>query len=587
MRLEKFLLLILFFSFFFIFLTYFFIFDFLKSKFLSIEKNKSIQITQGLENYFKKELENLYNLTKDWAAWDDAYFFMQNRNPNFIKSNITKETYLNLKIDLLLYTDLKGNPVAGGLFNTKNFQIYTNNALKNLINSLLPLASKKKTEGIAKLIFFQDKPFMVVMHPVLKSNDTGPKDGYLLMGKFITIEEINWIKKLFSINNLKILPAKKNYPKIKILKADLNGIVLEKYRFLNENYIKLYIFYPIEKNVIKIILFRIIFVQLFILAIFGLLLFFIFNHYIIKALKKLIKEIDEIKKKKKSFLSSEYAIQEFKDLTKAINEYIQNIFLKEKICATIAEKTENLILLFDTKKDIFFRNKNIAKYFTPKELNSFIEDLIKWVKEDQAVRKEIQIKTSWFKIQIIPFSKDLYLLVGWDITKTKAKEEEFFRLATRDFLTGLYNRRYFEDILERVYFASQRGEKFILLFIDCDDLKKINDTFGHLIGDEALKNVAKAIKAGIRKEDIACRWGGDEFVVILNHCKKEEGLKIAKRIIEDLQKMPIQINSKIVKINVSIGMVEIDGSKDIHEILNLADKLAYSAKREKKEKIKY
>ncbi len=588
MSLRKFLVFISIISFIFLFLTYFVIFNLLKIEIISIEKEKSIIKIKNLENYFQKELTNLYNLTKDWAAWDDAYFFMQNRNSKFVESNITKETFLTLKIDLLLFTDLAGKPVAGGLFDETSKKIYINNDLKNLVRSLIPFVLRKETEGIWKLVFFQNKPFMVVIHPVLKSNDTGPKNGYLLMGKFIKDKELKEVENLFSLVYLKILKTEKNFPQnLKFLKANLEGVLIEKYNFLNEKELKLRVFYPGEKYLFKNFLFKIIFAQIFLLMLFIIILFVIFNHYIIKALTNIIKEINLIKKGKKSFLSSKYDIEEIKELAQVINEYIHKIFLKDKISVTIAEKTENLIILFNKNGEILFKNRNISKYFTYKELRIFVKHLIKMIKENETIYKEVNIKNIWLKFQIIPFSKDLYLFVGWDITKIKAKEEELFKMATRDFLTGLYNRRYFEDLLERIFSASQRGEKFVLLFIDCDDLKKINDTFGHLIGDEVLKTVATAIKLSIRKEDIACRWGGDEFVVILNYCKKEEGLKIAERIIENLEKMPIKIDSKTVQINVSIGMVEIDGSKNINEILNLADTLAYSAKKEGKGKIKY
>jgi diguanylate cyclase (GGDEF)-like protein len=151
-------------------------------------------------------------------------------------------------------------------------------------------------------------------------------------------------------------------------------------------------------------------------------------------------------------------------------------------------------------------------------------------------------------------------------------------MATHDFLTNLYNRRYLEDVLDRVIAASKRGEKFVLMFIDCNDLKKINDSYGHLIGDEVLKTIAKAIKESIRKEDIAARWGGDEFVVILNHCDKNMGINIAQRIINYLDSSEIKINSTKIKPSISIGLVEIDGKKESDEIINLADKLSYKSK---------
>lgn len=585
MKLKRLIFLIFLFSFFFLFFTYFFIFHFLKINILSLEKDKSEDVILAIETYFKRELNKLFSLTKDWAAWNDAYLFMQNKNPHFEKSNIIKETFINLNIDLLLYTHLDGTPKAGGLYDKDRNKIYIDNELKKLINSVLPLI--KKNNKISKFIFYKEKPFMLAIYPVLKSDFKGPEVGYLFIGKFVTSEEITNIKNLLQINHLEILKSQSPFPEIKFLEADLNKIILEKRHFLNEKDLTLRITYPVEKYFIKNALLRIVLIQVFWLLLFGLILFLLFSKYIISPLSNLIKEVKEIKEKKKSLVSTEYEIQEIKDLAENINAYIHDIVLREKIYTAIAEKTENLILLFDKNKNIFFQNKNFNKYFNLEEIQSLMDEFLKEAKKDKLVYKEQKVKNFWFKLHLIPLYKDLYLFIGEDITEIKAKEDELFKMATYDFLTDLYNRKYFEDVMERIFAASQRGEKFVLLFIDCDDLKKINDSYGHLIGDEILKKVASAIKISIRKEDIASRWGGDEFTVILHHCKKEEGIIIAQRILENLEKSEIRIDSQTIKPKVSIGLVEIDGTKDLKEIFNLADKLAYLAKKEDKDKIKF
>ena len=98
--------------------------------------------------------------------------------------------------------------------------------------------------------------------------------------------------------------------------------------------------------------------------------------------------------------------------------------------------------------------------------------------------------------------------------------------AITDELTSLYNYRYFINILEReVYEAERYNKSLTVLIIDLDDLKIVNDTFGHPIGDQLLKSVAKIISASVRKSDIVARYGGDEFGVILPGTDKEGGLR--------------------------------------------------------------
>jgi len=593
MSLKRFFLLLFIFIFVFLLISYFFIFKFLESNFLSLEKENSKDMLNKIEVYFQKEMTKLHDLTKDWAAWDDAYLFMENKNSEkFIKTNLVPSTYLNLKIDLLLYTYLNGKIKAGGLFDKENQKIYFNKELLNLIKETLENLSNKNLYNHKKLILFMDKPFIISIYPVLKSDYTGPPKGYLFMGRFLTSEDINTLATLFNIKEFQILRSDKPLPGINFIKANLNEIVLEKNHFLNDENLKVRASFLLEKPYIKSIILFISITQISLLLIFGIIISFLINKYILKPLFKLLSEINEVKNKEKPRLSLDYPTKDYKNLASVINEFLEDISVRENIYKVVAEKTENLILLFNGEKNIIFKNANVDLYFDSEELKYLIEKFSEELKnielfEGKLEIKNFPIKNYWFNFQIIEVFKNLYLLIGQNITEAKLKEEKLFKMATQDFLTDLYNRRYLEDALERIMAASKRGEKFVLLFIDCDDLKKINDTYGHLIGDEVLKVVAQAIKDSIRKEDLGSRWGGDEFVVILNHCDKNLGIKIAERIINKLENSEIKLNSVKIKPSVSIGIVEIDGTKEINEVLDLADKLAYRAKLNGKTKIIY
>ncbi|PMP65729.1 MAG: hypothetical protein C0190_06305 [Thermodesulfobacterium geofontis] len=584
MSLKKFFSLFFIFIFSFLLISYIFIYKFLEFGFLSLKKEEAKKVISKVEFYFQKELDKLHNLTKDWAAWDEAYLFMQNKQPYFIKSNIIPETYLNLKIDLLLYTYLNGGIKAGGLFNKENKKIYINKEILHLVKSTLEKFSKKNQYNYKKLIIFINKPFILAVYPVLRSDFTGVPKGYLFMGKFLTSEELDTVANLFNIKELKILKSDKPSPEINFIKVDLKEVILEKTWFLNDQALKLRMGYiVVGESLIRSFIFYVVITQISLLLIFAIMVSFLIDKHILKPLLKLLKEIDQVKNKEKTRLSLEYNTKEYENLAKVINKFLEDISIRENIYKTVAEKTENLIILFDKERNIIFQNTNTKIYFNSEELKSFINKFLEEAKglnfsEGKLKINEISFKNYWFNFQVIKVFKDLYLLIGQNITELKLKEDALFRMATHDFLTDLYNRRYLEDVLQRIAAASKRGEKFVLLFIDCNDLKKINDLYGHLVGDEVLKSVAKAIKENIRKEDLASRWGGDEFVVILNHCDKNTGIKIAERIISNLESSEIKTDFAKIKPSVSIGLVEIDETKEINEILNLADKLSYKSK---------
>lgn len=147
-----------------------------------------------------------------------------------------------------------------------------------------------------------------------------------------------------------------------------------------------------------------------------------------------------------------------------------------------------------------------------------------------------------------------------------------------DTLTGLYSRSFLSGVMEKFFHIWKRYEEvFSLLFIDVDDLKKINDEYGHLSGDEALKKIGQCIKLYLRKADIGVRYGGDEFLVILPKTKKEEAIKVAKRIRECAGSVPFMI-----KLSVSIGIVE-SSQEDtcVEDVIKRADKALSKAKAKK------
>jgi diguanylate cyclase (GGDEF)-like protein/PAS domain S-box-containing protein/putative nucleotidyltransferase with HDIG domain len=132
-----------------------------------------------------------------------------------------------------------------------------------------------------------------------------------------------------------------------------------------------------------------------------------------------------------------------------------------------------------------------------------------------------------------------------DITEEKAKEDKIYYLSYHDHLTGLYNRRFYEEELKRL--DTQRNLPLTLIMGDVNGLKLINDTFGHATGDELLVKVAQALKCSCRKDEIIARLGGDEFVIILPKAETAEANKIVNRIKDYLS------NEKVESLDISVS----------------------------------
>ncbi|MEJ2422748.1 MAG: sensor domain-containing diguanylate cyclase [Acidobacteriota bacterium] len=155
--------------------------------------------------------------------------------------------------------------------------------------------------------------------------------------------------------------------------------------------------------------------------------------------------------------------------------------------------------------------------------------------------------------------------------------------AMRDPLTGLFNRRHFGEQLEFELRRSRREKTPVsLLIADIDHFKKINDTYGHPMGDRVLRDMAACISGAVREVDITCRYGGEEFAVILPSCPNGEAARVGERIREVVEASHFpREGADRIKLTVSLGLSSSSSpSANAEELVHLADKALYRAKRE-------
>jgi two-component system cell cycle response regulator len=156
-------------------------------------------------------------------------------------------------------------------------------------------------------------------------------------------------------------------------------------------------------------------------------------------------------------------------------------------------------------------------------------------------------------------------------------------MAITDQLTGLHNRRYMSRHLDNLLSsAAQTGKELAFLILDIDYFKAVNDSHGHDIGDEVLKEFANRIAANVRGIDLACRYGGEEFVVVMPDTDVTLAFTIAERLRKSIEQNPIQISRApgALNITISIGIAGSEGPDDTAEaLLHRADQALYSAKR--------
>lgn len=157
--------------------------------------------------------------------------------------------------------------------------------------------------------------------------------------------------------------------------------------------------------------------------------------------------------------------------------------------------------------------------------------------------------------------------------------EKTQRQAKTDGLTAMLNHRMFYETLETELRRAQRyGGKLSLIMVDIDNLKPINDTYGHRAGDMAIKQIARRIIACVRQIDIAARYGGDEFAVILPNTSLDDARVVAERMVSMTNRTPMLWEQHRIPLSISVGVGQYDGQSTAGDVTKMTDHALYAAK---------
>lgn len=176
-----------------------------------------------------------------------------------------------------------------------------------------------------------------------------------------------------------------------------------------------------------------------------------------------------------------------------------------------------------------------------------------------------------------------FIVSTLSITTTKliAERDEARREAIVDPLTKVWNRKGIDELLaQEIAKAKRKQEQVFAMLIDIDFFKKINDTYGHLSGDVALKEVAQHIRFSVRPYDIIGRYGGDEFLIFAKDCSDETGIRLAGRILDKISSKQIVCYDKCFRVTITIGATSAIATEgmSIQELLTTTDQALYEAK---------
>jgi len=174
------------------------------------------------------------------------------------------------------------------------------------------------------------------------------------------------------------------------------------------------------------------------------------------------------------------------------------------------------------------------------------------------------------------------------IEKLKHEVKELENTTNIDPLTLAHNRRGLHNFLDHILEVASADNKQLdmwLIMLDVDDFKVVNDTYGHVAGDKVLIFLAKVLRSIVRKSDNIFRFGGEEFMIVLNRVTKEKAYQTANRILETIRKNKLIYKSDTINITISLGLCQHQKGDNIESIVDRTDKLLYKAKNSGKNKI--
>lgn len=499
--------------------------------FTSLERQRSTEDVFRIDQALNQMIDEIHGRSSDWASWDDTYQFMKDKNPAYIKSNMTTQSLAGMKMDLVLLLDSSKNIFhSTSVPRIKDLPLVDpNDILQRLVQHHLLDRLSPNGQGKSGVILFKGYPLAVSIRPILTSEGTGKSRGWFIFGRYLGNETQNRLRQvsredvaMISVesseakageeaNALANLSSQSTYLKVQ------NDETLTGYSLTRDIFGDPAIM--VKANLArKVTMQGRSVVNAVVLQLLGLGAAFAFIV---------------------AFMVERFAVSRVLQL------------------ACEVEKIEDL----DAGSTIEVVGKDEVAH-----LAIHINDMLSKLHSGAEQLRESEER-------LRAHSENLEKIV---VARTMEIEHQAFH----DKLTGLPNRALFMDRLDFAVSKLQRSmEGVAVLFIDLDNFKLVNDSLGHDEGDALLVGVSKRLEEAIRPGDTVARLGGDEFTVILENLNSpDEAMEVAKRILANLRE-PIQLGGRMSFACASIGISYTkDQSTSGTELLKNADIAMYRAK---------
>lgn len=515
------------------------------SEFKDLESHYAKVNVDRIANGLQIKLDQLDSIVYDWSAWSATFQFVTDRNQTYIDENLYPETFENYGINIALFTNIDIESQWVGIYDF----VYGDESIDHAddrVASLLLLAKEfaKKIDfslhvndqSHHAITLFYDEPFMFVMRPIYESNYVGSHNGFVLYGVSLsnpTLEKLQRDVALdFHISEVLDQKSLLSHPDYWLDESDANKTQIRR-PFIVENSqgaSGFLIMMDVDKQITDV----------------GLS---ITRHAIL------------------SFVVIAFMIMLIITFWLRRNVIFPISDLKNRIIAMTSDQDYSQRLPVYSTDEI----GQLAQYF-----NALMETVEQ--KSSELQRTNAQLNTEHVRLMAVQDS-------------LKKANIELKGLAEKDSLTGLYNRIAMDRKLVRDWNdMRRRKEPLTIMMIDIDHFKIFNDHFGHQAGDECIRRVSDIISSLARRaNDMAVRFGGEEFMLILPNVSLEEAEQIALKLLHKVKAEgiyhPSSLHGGLLSVSAGVASVIPDASSSVRSLINKADLALYQAKEEGRNKV--
>jgi diguanylate cyclase (GGDEF)-like protein/PAS domain S-box-containing protein len=581
------------------------------------------------------DIANINRSANDWAAWDETHAFIRDANAHFIKVNIVDSAFSTLRLNVMIFVNASGRVIFGRAFDLegKKRMPVPQSLIDHLKSDDLLLKSTHAENSISGIILLSEMPMLISSQPILTSDGKGSVRGALIFGRYLNEAQIQRLRELTHLavhvhpyNDLKknsdwqgvqsSLSEEKN-----IFIRPFDTQTIEGYTMLKDIYGKPAVLFRVAMNRDiyvegQNILYYSVLSFLLVGLVLSMVALILLEEQVLSRITALIRSVGvigtsgDLSKRVQMKGKDEIAFlsEEMNKMLETIEKSDRGLRNSEEKYRLIVEHANEAIVIVQNGKLMYANPKTVqitgyseeelsAKAFLefvhPGDRSMVTERYYKRIM-DQEVPAVYAFRiidksgsTKWVEINAVKTAwegKEATLNFISDITERKELEEELRNMSQRDPLTGLYNRRGFITLAEQqMKIADRMNRGMLLIFVDLDDLKQINDTYGHYQGDRALTDVALLLQKTFREADILARYGGDEFVVLMIETPESGDELFLTRLGEHLEYYN-RSEQRPFRLSLSTGFSRYTPGTPVNfnDLLIEADRIMYEQKKAKK-----